>query len=504
MNFKILIIWLSFFILLASCTRTVKERGVEITPQKIALVIGNANYTNNRLKNPVNDAEDIAKALVRIGFKVIKITNASLAEMKEKIEYFGELLENGNVGVFYFAGHGMQYQGKNYLFPIGTMHAETKLKDLLDIQDVLDTMEKFNQNEDDVNIVFLDACRDNPFRNNMLVANRSIEDHKIGLAMMNISSSLIAYSTKPNAVASDGKGRNSPYVKFLKKKLVEKGLQIEDMLKQVRVAVLEETHGEQAPGYYSELNNSFCFAGKCSEESSGGIIDEVIDGIIDIISPSEEIIPDDGKGPEMVWIPSENSKNRFAIGRYEVSFAEYDSFVAATGRRKPSDEGWGRGNNPVINVSWYDATAYAEWLSKKTGEIYRLPTEAEWEYAAQAGTTTNYWWGDNIGKNRAVCDGCGSKWDNKQPAPIDSFAANPFGLHNTVGNVWEWTCSEYKKTYTKKECNRNNSDASRAIRGGSWFSIPATVRSAFRYHRKPSEYYSEIGFRLVKLNNNSK
>ncbi|MCP3897296.1 SUMF1/EgtB/PvdO family nonheme iron enzyme, partial [Moraxella sp.] len=180
----------------------------------------------------------------------------------------------------------------------------------------------------------------------------------------------------------------------------------------------------------------------------------------------------DGRlGPEMVRIPAGRfrmgdiqgggdgdekpvhrvSVSEFAMGRYEVTFAEYDKFAQATGRKKPDDEGWGRGNRPVINVSWDDAVAYAKWLSQQTGKQYRLPTEAEWEYAARAGTETQYWWGNEIGQNRAVCDACGSRWDNKQTAPVGSFAANPFSLYDTVGNVWEWTCSEYEDKYSGKE-----------------------------------------------------
>ena len=92
-------------------------------------------------------------------------------------------------------------------------------------------------------------------------------------------------------------------------------------------------------------------------------------------------------------------------------------------------------NHPVTCVSWNDATKYAVWLSDKTGKNYRLPTEAEWEYAARAGTDTKYWWGNKIGKNNANCDGCGSKWDDKQTAPVGSFAANAFGLHDVHGNL---------------------------------------------------------------------
>jgi formylglycine-generating enzyme required for sulfatase activity len=137
----------------------------------------------------------------------------------------------------------------------------------------------------------------------------------------------------------------------------------------------------------------------------------------------------------------------FAMGRYEVTFAEYDKFAQATGREKPSDQGWGRGNRPVINVSWYEATAYAKWLSQQTGQQYRLPTEAEWEYAARAGKTTKYWWGNQIGSNKANCSNssCGDRF--KYTAPVGSFAPNPFKLYDTAGNVWEWVRDWYDKKY---------------------------------------------------------
>jgi formylglycine-generating enzyme required for sulfatase activity len=188
-----------------------------------------------------------------------------------------------------------------------------------------------------------------------------------------------------------------------------------------------------------------------------------------------------GEGPEMIFIKggcfqmgspesedghgNDERQHRvciekdFYIGKYEVTFADYDRFAEATGREKPDDQGWGRGNRPVIDVSWHGAIAYLEWLSEQTGQRYRLPSEAEWEYAARAGTQTAYWWGDEIGSNRANCDGCGSRWDSHQTAPVGSFPANPWGLHDTVGNVWEWTCSGYDESYggAEGECiSKNN------------------------------------------------
>lgn len=197
----------------------------------------------------------------------------------------------------------------------------------------------------------------------------------------------------------------------------------------------------------------------------------------------------------------------FWIGTYEVTFDEYDQFADVTGREKPSDQGWGRRDTqPVIHVSWDDAVAYAKWLSSETGRDYRLPTEAEWEYAARAGTTTRYWWGDELGSNNANCGECGSQWDNKQTAPVGSFEANKFGLHDTAGNVWEWTCSAPSNPYNGSEgqCASSNEGEERVLRGGCWFFDGWYVRSARRYAFDPGYRSDLIGFRLARGQTGSK
>ncbi len=198
----------------------------------------------------------------------------------------------------------------------------------------------------------------------------------------------------------------------------------------------------------------------------------------------------------------------FAIGKYEVTFAQYDQFAAATGRALPSDSGWGRADRPVIHVSWDDAVAYTAWLSVKTGKDYRLPSEAEWEYAARAGTTTPYWWGKDIGQAGKVwanCGGCGSQWDMKQTAPVGSFPANAFGAHDTAGNVWEWVEDCYHQDYKGApadgsawvEANGGNC-AQRVLRGGSWGSGPGGVRSANRVRSPADDRFNDVGFRLAQ------
>jgi formylglycine-generating enzyme required for sulfatase activity len=147
--------------------------------------------------------------------------------------------------------------------------------------------------------------------------------------------------------------------------------------------------------------------------------------------------------PEMVPVPlSDNVKdtlNPYSIGKYPVTFEEYDYFCEATGREKPSDEGWGRGRRPVINVTAYDAEAYCEWLSKVTGKFYRLPTENEWEYACRGGSDGEYCFGDDV--SQLVDYAWYSDNSEGKTHPVGEKKPNNYGLYDMHGNVWEWTCT---------------------------------------------------------------
>jgi formylglycine-generating enzyme required for sulfatase activity len=192
----------------------------------------------------------------------------------------------------------------------------------------------------------------------------------------------------------------------------------------------------------------------------------------------------------------------FAVGRYEITFDQYDEFAKAAGRDLPEDEGFGRGRRPVIRVSWEEAGDYAEWLSRQTGKRYRLPTEAEWEYAARGGTETAYWWGNERMSGFANCIGCGSKWDGKQPAPVGSFKPNPFGLYDTAGNVWEWVQDCWHDNYqgapsdgSAWEKEPNGDCYGRVRRGGSYIgNARSSSRSVFRARAR----FRALGFRLVR------
>jgi formylglycine-generating enzyme required for sulfatase activity/S1-C subfamily serine protease len=191
----------------------------------------------------------------------------------------------------------------------------------------------------------------------------------------------------------------------------------------------------------------------------------------------------------------------FAIGRFSVTFDQWDGCVAHGGcTYDPVDQRWGRATRPVINVSWEHAQQYVAWLSKQTDKTYRLLTEAEWEYAARAGSTTRYPWGDMIGEGNANCGGCGSEWDRKQTAPVGSFKPNAIGLYDMHGNVWQWVEDCYNENYeaapadgTPANCK---DESQRVLRGGSWGDAPGNLRSAARTGIISGNRNSYIGFRV--------
>ncbi len=190
----------------------------------------------------------------------------------------------------------------------------------------------------------------------------------------------------------------------------------------------------------------------------------------------------------------------FAIGRFSVTFAEWDAaqqdkdWQAITGRaaRQPKDDGWGREDRPVIDVEWDGANAYAKWLSGKTGKCYRLPTEAEWEYACRAGTTTPFWWGSSITPEQANYNGStgpyeggGKRGEYRQKTlPVNSFEPNPWGLYQVHGNVWEWCEDLWQDNYNGAPMDGSawttGGSGWHVLRGGSWYGLPRALRSAYR------------------------
>jgi len=269
-------------------------------------------------------------------------------------------------------------------------------------------------------------------------------------------------------------------------------------------------------------------------------------------------LADGSLGPEMVWIPAGSfrmsdvqgggrpdekpvhrvSVERFAVGKYEVTVGEFRRFVEATGYETDAEKhgscyGYSKGwvlvkgvnwrdpgfpqsdRHPVACVSWNDGVAYAKWLSEQTGKTYRLPTEAEWEYATRAGTETARYWGNDPDKACDYANAADQTAKQKHPewaihnctdgyvytAPVGTFAPNKFGLYDTLGNLWEWTCSKYESRYQGQELRCVDSiqrDQDLSARGGSWFDGTMRTRSAGRGKAKPANRYTDVGLRMAR------
>jgi len=242
------------------------------------------------------------------------------------------------------------------------------------------------------------------------------------------------------------------------------------------------------------------------------------------LSRFRDRLTDGGEGPEMVRLPpgrflmgapagddlayiSERLQHEvrithpFAIGRYPVTFEDYDRFVAATNRQPPDDQGWGRGRRPVINVSWHDALAYSVWLSAQTGRTYRLPSEAEWEYACRAGTATRWSCGDDepaLGDYAWLYDNSGGRTH-----PVGEKRPNPWGLHDVHGNVWEWVQDGWHGDYAGAPTDgsawgASGDTAGRVLRGGSWNGGAGSTRVLSRPGGGPDSGGVDLGLRLAQ------
>ncbi|WP_226647247.1 bifunctional serine/threonine-protein kinase/formylglycine-generating enzyme family protein [Microbulbifer variabilis] len=230
-----------------------------------------------------------------------------------------------------------------------------------------------------------------------------------------------------------------------------------------------------------------------------------------------------GRGPQMIVVDSgeftmgsdKHSNSRpthevnipkaFAISTREITFEEFDRFVLATGAKQPSDAGWGRGERPAINISWQDAQDYVQWLSEETGRKYRLPTEAEWEYAARSGTEHSFWWKSSDARGKANCRrGCDSQFNSlfsTKTGPVANYQANPFGLYDTAGNVAEWVQDCYQPGYDK---NRNTSSPVklkncqlRSVRGGSMRDPSNRIGAEYRKGLDENSRTKDVGMRVV-------
>lgn len=378
-------ILLSLFIIFLLPSFGFSERGIKIKTRRLALVIGNGAYKKAPLRNPVNDAYDMAEALRKIGFEVIHKENASQRSMENAIRDFGKLLRKGGVGLFYFAGHGIQVEGINYLIPVDArIESESDVKyECVDAGRVLGKMEDAGN---DLNIVVLDACRDNPFA-------RSFRSRSSGLARMDApKGSLVAYATAPGSIAADGIGRNGVYTKHLLDNMKIPGLTVEQVLKRTRIEVMNETEDKQVPWESSSLRGNFYFV------LEGEITATKVPSKKDSTELEKERERLERERQELERLKAEIERKRLEAERKRLE-AEKKKLemaklppapslkeIARDGRFIAYDNGtvkdtrtglmWAAKDNGK-NITWYNAKRYCEDYRGGGYSDWRMPTQDE-------------------------------------------------------------------------------------------------------------------------------
>ncbi|MBL4660914.1 MAG: SUMF1/EgtB/PvdO family nonheme iron enzyme [Alcanivoracaceae bacterium] len=527
---------------------TITSTSAKTKETRIALIIGNSHYSNNfgTLSNPANDATDMAATLKKLGFEVISGIDLKREEMFAKLDVFENKLRASNpdttVGLFYYAGHGMEVDGENYLLPSDAK--VTYQQDIsragIKLNRIIKTM-KYSNNR--LNIVVLDACRNNPLPkkpNSRSVATggwKEITELAEGM--------FIGYGTSKGREAADGTGRNGLFTKHLIYNIQQPGLTIERVFKNTRIAVNKESKKlgrPQLPTDQNQLLGDFYFIPPEFDTNNTNLIasrqliirpsstPQLIPSITTLTRQVGEQYKDCTDCPSMVVIPSgsfymgskenDNEKpihkvniNQFSMSQTEVTFNQWDACYNAGGcSDNPDDEGWGRGTRPVININWNDAQEYIKWLNSETSESYRLPSESEWEYAARAGNSSKYSWGDSISCSQAQYNGgrkssCyyKSNKNSRGTSVVKSYSANNYGLYDMHGNVWEWVedCSHGSYAGAPSDDNAWSSDCTdsskHVLRSGSWMNDPDKLLSANRLTGASSNYSANsIGFRLAQ------
>jgi uncharacterized caspase-like protein len=500
--------------------------------KRVALVIGNSAYPGPAaLQNPANDASDIADKLNKLGFVVTLKKDVKLREMLRTLTEFGDKVTEGSEVLFFYAGHGMQVKGRNYLLPVDAqIRTESSVSsEAVDVDQLLDKLSRAR-----LSMVILDACRNNPFE-------RRFRGGGQGLAQINApTGTLIAYATAPGKVAADGDGRNGLYTQELLKAMDVPGIKVEDVFKRVRGNVVKLSGDAQTPWESSSLTGDFYFiftgpstvnvkqlatdpeseAWKAAESANTeatyraylsaypkGRYKAAAD--IKLLAFKTQEIPQTDKSaipatairnetptkenrtfkdcpecPEMVMIPAGQFRmgsindattmpthtvrisKPFAMSVMRIIERQWREIMQ---RQSPSTNYACNTNTldcEVVNVSWKEAVEFTNKLSERTGQSYRLPSEAEWEYACRAGSEHKYCRTDEASKTKYVFDSSISKNNHS----IQDIPANGWGLKQIGdGGVKEWAGDCWKENYEGAPddgaSRKGKVDCSHSVRG---------------------------------------
>ena len=483
--------------------------------ERVALVVGNNSYVHGSpLKNCVNDARTVAEGLRGCGFEVTLVEDGGLQDLEGKVREFKRAATGAKAAWFYYAGHGAEVAGTNYLIPVDAkVEEEFEVKHkTLPLDQVLGAMDGSGA---PLKVVVLDCCRDNPFGRGW---SRSGSQ---GLAQVGSTpkGTIIAYATAPGQVASDGNGKNSPYTSALVLALAKPGLEIDAVFRETGRAVQEFTDNKQSPWLNISFYGSFVVrlggpgmpvapappmaevspldrgeAGKSMEMKLPGGVPVTFQycppGEFTMGSPKTE----EGRLDSENQVPVRISKG-FWMARTECTQAQWRAVMGSDPSKFKGDD------LPVENVSWGDVQEFMGKLNDagglREGWKWSLPTEAQWEYACRAGTTTVFSFGNSLTSRQANFGWkYGDSVGETNTSRVGSYAANEWGLYDMHGSVWECCTDWYAKGLQGGADPKGPlSGLSRVVRGGSWSYDAISCRAAFRFRYVPGLRTFDLGFR---------
>ena len=504
--------------------RSVGRPVVASAERRLALVIGMSEYQHvNRLKNPPNDADDMKATLENLGFTVTLIKNKTKAQTDVAVNAFINSLRLNDVVLFYFSGHGIGYQDDNYLLP-----TDARVECLEQIAtytlSAKRLMADFQGKRVNNSFMFLDACRS---LDNLEVcqADQKTATKPQGFVIPQNQprGSIVVYATQAGRTADDNtQARNGLFTQELLKYLSTPDLTLGDILTNTAEAVLAESLKKgraQEPTVYGLLGLKFKFLTYANRPdpseakksptpapttvtppSNSKFLDLPFAEMVYVEGGTFEMGSNNGSGDEK---PVHSvTVSSFLMGKYEVTQAQWRSVM---GSDPPELYNKNCDDCPVDRVSWKDIQEFLQKLNARTGGKYRLPTEAEWEYAARGGKNwrdgytysggndlkTMGWFGENYQESKHGAEGT--------THPVGKKLANQLGIHDLSGNVWEW-CNDWYGTYPSTSQTNPTGPATgtyRVLRGGSWFLTPSGARVAFRNDGTPGARNGSFGFRLV-------
>jgi formylglycine-generating enzyme required for sulfatase activity len=487
---------------------------VLVTPpamaRDLALVIGNAAYqVVPPLNGPREDAADMAKALEALGFRATVVTDASLDRLRSAVQRFQRSLASGDRAVVYLSGHGLQVEGKNWFLAVDGQ--PTTIEDVPQAAIRIDDLVEALGERQRTTIILLDACSDPGLR------SRSGREAGAGLGRLATTppNTLVVYAAGYGQLAAGRLRRNSLFTEKLLEH-IDQAATLDDIVTQTRAAVFEISQGAQLPviALNSLLTPGISLRPLVGSGRPPPGAEAVAGGQEAEAGKPGALLRDCPFCPELVVVPagsfamgssSGEARERpvhevripepFAIGRYEVTVHEWQACVAA-GQCQPkaiavATQG-GEARQAIGNISFDDAQTFIDWLSRETKRRYRLPSEAEWEFAARAGTRTAYFWGDQPAPQRMSCADCASR----SSVRVDALPANPWGLYGVHGNLWEWVRDCYTANYDQKP--RDYCEAG-VVRGGAFDRPARFATSSFRGRGLATdEPGAAFGFRIAR------